>query len=153
MNPRSDDGKSARTRKRILDAAAHVLARNGCAGTRLSDIAAIARVRTPAIYYYFDSREALVEEVVTIGMVRNLDHVRAAVAAAPETASAMDRLCAAVEAHLRVVLRSSDYTVAAVRNTTQLPPAIRARHVAEQRATSTYGGSSSRRRDAPVSIC
>jgi len=52
--------------------------------------------------------------------------------AAPETASAMDRLCAAVEAHLRVVLRSSDYTVAAVRNTTQLPPAIRARHVAEQ---------------------
>ncbi|MEU7812832.1 TetR/AcrR family transcriptional regulator [Pseudonocardia sp. NPDC049154] len=127
-----ESAKSARTRQRILDAAASVLARQGYAGTRLVDIAAIAGVRAPAVYYYFDSRERLVEEVVTAGMVRNLDHVRAAIDALPADTSAMDRICTAVEAHLHVVLRVSDYTIAAVRNTSQLPPDLRERHLAEQ---------------------
>jgi len=44
------ESKSARTRKRILDAAAYVLSRKGYAGTRLSDVAELAKLQTPAIY-------------------------------------------------------------------------------------------------------
>jgi TetR/AcrR family transcriptional regulator, cholesterol catabolism regulator len=51
--------KSARTRSRILDAAAHVLSVKGYAGTRLSDVADYAELQAPAIYYYFASREDL----------------------------------------------------------------------------------------------
>ena len=54
--------KSARTRDRILDAAAHVLSRKGYAGTRLTDVADRAAIQAPAIYYYFPSRDDLIEE-------------------------------------------------------------------------------------------
>ncbi|MBN9758243.1 Transcriptional regulator, TetR family [Pseudonocardia sp. Ae406_Ps2] len=129
---RGSGEKAARTRRRILDATASLLATRGYAGTRLSDVARLAGVRPPAIYYYVDSREDPVEQVVVAGMVRNLEHVRARVQELPATASAMDRICCAVEAHLQAVLRISDYTVAAVRTTAQLPPQVRDRQLAEQ---------------------
>ncbi|HEY2207519.1 MAG TPA: TetR/AcrR family transcriptional regulator [Pseudonocardia sp.] len=126
--------KSARTRERILDAAATVLARNGYAGTRLSDIAQIAQVQAPALYYYFASREELIEEVVTLGMSTALRHVEEALAALPPDATGLDRICAAVGAHLEVVLRLSDYASAAIRNGPQLPMEMRRRQLAEQRS-------------------
>lgn len=129
----SDDTKSARTRRRILEAAAHVLSRRGYAGTRLAEIAEIAGLRVPAIYYYFPNRDAVVEEVTTVGVRRTREHVAAAVAALPDDATAMDRLVAAASAHLACLLRESDYAAAAMRNATGLPPAIRAAGLAEER--------------------
>jgi TetR/AcrR family transcriptional regulator, cholesterol catabolism regulator len=48
-SPRSGEAgsKSARTRQRILDAAAYVLSRKGYAGTRLSDVAGQAEIQAP----------------------------------------------------------------------------------------------------------
>jgi AcrR family transcriptional regulator len=126
--------KSARTRQRILDAAADVLNRNGYASTRLSDIAELAQVQAPALYYYFASREELIEEVVTLGMTRALTHVTDALAELPPEATHLDRICTAVGAHLEVVLRLSDYASAAIRYGPQLPADMRERQLAEQRA-------------------
>ena len=127
------DSKSARTRRRILEAAAHVLSRSGYAGTRLSEIAALAELRVPAIYYYFPTRDAVVEEVTTVGVRRTREHVAAAVAALPEDATPMDRLVTAASAHLEIMLRESDYARAAMRNAAQLPPTLRAAGLAEER--------------------
>ena len=63
----SESSKSARTRRRILGAAAEVLNHNGYSGTWLSDIAERAQIQAPALYYYFASREELIEEVGTPG--------------------------------------------------------------------------------------
>jgi AcrR family transcriptional regulator len=130
----TESSKSARTRQRILDAAAKVLNRNGYAGTRLSDIAELAQVQAPALYYYFASREELIEEVVTVGMARALTHVTDALDELPPQASKLDRISAAVGAHLEVVLRLSDYASAAIRYGPQLPADMRERQLAEQRA-------------------
>jgi len=130
---RTEPSKSARTRERILDAAAKVLNRNGYAGTRLSDIAELAQVQAPALYYYFTSREQLIEEVVMLGMARAFEHVTEMLAALPAEATGLDRICAAVGAHLEVVLRLSDYSSAAIRNGPQLPTDLRERQLAEQR--------------------
>jgi TetR/AcrR family transcriptional regulator, cholesterol catabolism regulator len=129
-----DRSKSARTRQRILDAAAQVLNRNGYAGTRLSEIAELAQIQAPALYYYFASREELIEEVVLLGMARALEHVTETLAALPAQATGLDRICAAVGAHLEVVLRQSDYASAAIRHGPQLPAEMRERQLAEQRA-------------------
>jgi AcrR family transcriptional regulator len=126
--------KSARTRERILAAAAKVLNRNGYAGTRLSDIAELAEVQAPALYYYFSSREDLIEEVVTLGQRRTVEHVRTALDALPAGVSPMDRICEAVGAHLEVGLHLSDYASATIRNGGQLPPEMRERQLAEQRS-------------------
>jgi AcrR family transcriptional regulator len=127
--------KSDRTRRRILDAAAELLSRKGFDGTRLSEIAALAELRVPAVYYYFDSREATLEEVVTIGGRRVLENVRARLAALPPTVTALDRVIAAFGAHVEMVLEESTYTAAALHTLGRLPPDIRARQLAQQQET------------------
>jgi AcrR family transcriptional regulator len=123
--------KSAQTRMRILNAAAHVLSRKGNAGTRLSDVADQARLQAPAIYYYFPSREALVEEVMWTGIWLMREHVGQVLAALPPGTGAMERIDAAVAAHLRYALDISDYTTAAIRNAGQVPDDILIRYSAE----------------------
>jgi TetR/AcrR family transcriptional regulator, cholesterol catabolism regulator len=126
------ESKSARTRTRILDAAAHVLSIKGYAGMRLSDVAEYAELQAPAIYYYFPSREDLIEEVMWAGIADMRDHFLDVLAGAPADASAMDKIMMGVEAHLRHELEISDYTTASIRNAGQLPENIRKRQIAEE---------------------
>ena len=98
------DSKSAQTRARILDAAAHVLSVKGYAGLRLTDVAEQAELQAPAIYYYYPSRDDLIEEVMWVGIADTREHVAAVLDALPPESSAMDRMLAAVEAHLRHTL-------------------------------------------------
>ena len=126
------DSKSALTRRRILDAAAHVLSVKGYAGLRLTDVANEAELQAPAIYYYFPGREDLIEEVMWAGIAEMREHLRGVLDAMPAKASAMDRLLVAVEAHLRHALEISDYTTASIRNAGQVPDAIRKRQILEE---------------------
>jgi AcrR family transcriptional regulator len=126
--------KSARTRRRILDAAAHVLSVKGYAGTRLSDVGDYAELQAPAIYYYFASRDDLIEEVMYSGIADMRKHLQDVLDALPPDASAMDKILAAVEAHLRHELELSDYASATIRNSRQIPEPLRARQLKEDAA-------------------
>lgn len=130
------DSKSARTRARILDAAAHVLSAKGFAGTRLSDVAEHAEIQAPAIYYYFGSREELIEEVMYCGVAELRKHVQDALNDLPPETSPLDRIMTAVEAHLRHELEISDYATASIRNSGQIPQHLRARQLKEE---TSYG--------------
>lgn len=130
------NSKSARTRERILDAAAYVLSRKGYAGTRLSDVADQAELQAPAIYYYFGSRDDLIEEVMWSGIAHMREHMTKVLAALPPGQDPLDRIDAAVEAHLRYCLEISDYTTASIRNAGQVPESIAVRYEAE---ASQYG--------------
>lgn len=126
------DSKAAQTRARILDAAAHVLSVKGYAGLRLNDVAAHADLQAPAIYYYYPSRDELIEEVMWVGIADMRKHVAAVLDALPAEAPPMDRLLAAVEAHLRHALEISDYATASIRNAGQVPLNIRKRQIQEE---------------------
>jgi TetR/AcrR family transcriptional regulator, cholesterol catabolism regulator len=126
--------KSARTRGRILNAAAHVLSVKGYAGTRLSDVAEYAELQAPAIYYYFASRDDLIEEVMYAGIADMRKHLQGVLDALPPEASPMDKILAAVEAHLRHELELSDYASASIRNAGQIPERLRARQLKEEAA-------------------
>jgi AcrR family transcriptional regulator len=129
--------KSDRTRERILNAAADVLSRNGYAGTRLSDIAEVAELQAPAIYYYFPSREDVIEEVIRVGQRLTIDHVVVALDALPAETPIVDRILAAVAAHLEVVLTRSKYASASIRNMSQLPADMRERQLELRREYGT----------------
>jgi|SRR5262252_2677456 len=58
---------SEETRKRIVEAAARVLARNGVASTSVKDIAAEAGVAPGLVHYYFRTKEELVAAAVEAG--------------------------------------------------------------------------------------
>ncbi len=124
--------KSSLTRTRILDAAARVLSERGYAGLRLTDVAAAAELQAPAIYYYFSSRDELIEEVMWSGLADMREHVAAVLEDVPDGTPAMDRLLIAAEAHLRHELEVSDYTTASIRNAGQIPPPIRKRQLLEE---------------------
>lgn len=113
-----------------------MLSRQGYAGTRLTDVAEQAEIQAPAIYYYFPSREDLIEEVMWSGIAHMIDHVQAQLDRMSLEATAMDRIEVAVESHLRYELEISDYTSAAIRNAGQIPEQIRLRYNAE---ASRYG--------------
>lgn len=133
LNSRHVTTDSSPTRDRILDAAASVLSQRGYAGTRLSEIASIAGIQAPALYYYFDSRDALIEEVMRVGSARTRTFVADFVGELPPDATALARVKAAIEAHLRLILTMSDYATAATRNARQVPEKIRDVQLEEQR--------------------
>ena len=131
---KTEPTKSERTRERLLLAAATTLSRLGYAGLRLVDVGEEAGVQAPAIYYYWPSREQLIEEVVTVGTIRLREYVEAALAAAPAEAAALDRLDIAIDAHLRQLMSESAFAHAVIRNAGRLPAAIRSRQIVEERA-------------------
>ncbi|MDV8070906.1 TetR/AcrR family transcriptional regulator [Rhodococcus sp. IEGM 1366] len=119
------DTKAARTRVRIMDATARVLGRRGFARTPLSEIAKEAGLQAAAIYYHFTSREELIETVIREGTVQVNNHVRHELAGLPARTDPLDKIAVAVSAHLQVALGLSDYIIAAVRNSRQLPDYMR----------------------------
>jgi len=126
--------KSEVTRAGILDAAARVLRTRGYSGGTLQDIAAESGLKAGSLYYHFDSRERLVEEVMAVGLARARAAVESRIAELPVRATALDRLKAAIEAHLLMTVEQEDYTSATIKLIWQVPPEIRERQLAEQRA-------------------
>lgn len=125
--------KSELTRLRILDAAAYVLGQNGYAGTKLADVAKRADIQSSTLYYYFESREELVLAVLLAGSERVRLHMQDVLANAPKTITPLERVCLAVEAHLRYILEISQYTEAAIRNAGSLPKKLEAQVAEEQK--------------------
>jgi AcrR family transcriptional regulator len=104
-------GKAAATRRRLLDAAAQVLAQKGFAGMRLSDVGEVAGVQAPAIYYHFSNKEDLASEVFVSGLVRCRVMLENTLKS-HEDDDPLERLAIAIDAHLRMTARQSDYALA-----------------------------------------
>ena len=135
--PPAPTTKSARTRARILDAAAAVFRAEGYSA-RLSDIAERAGIQTGSLYYHFSSREELVAEILRLGIENAWEHVRRAVDSMPPDAAPLDRLAVAIRAHTMAVLELSDYASAQARIVGQVPAAVASVHHREQRAYGRY---------------
>ncbi len=132
--PKYRQRKSEATRQRILDAAARSFLHKGIAASRLADIAEAAGTQAGSLYYHFDSKEELLEQVLDIGVQRIADHVRERLAALPADAGHRARIAAAIEGHLSMMLLHGDYTSANIRILGHAPPDVRARHIEQQRA-------------------
>jgi AcrR family transcriptional regulator len=90
-------------------------------------------MQAPTIYYYFESRESLIEEVIYTGTVKLREFVKAALDAAPADATPLEHLDLAIEAHLRLLMSESGFAHAHIRNLGQLPDSMRARQLPEER--------------------
>lgn len=119
--------KSAATQRRILDATARVLIDVGYSATRLTDIADIAGVQAGSIYYYFASRESLIEEVLRYGVQFTQAHVRATVEAVAAGATPGERISAAIDGHLEAVMELGALSSAHVHAFDQVPPDMQER--------------------------
>jgi AcrR family transcriptional regulator len=133
----AQETKSARTRRRILDAAAAVFSEQGY-GARLSDIAERAGMKAGSLYYHFESREDLVGEVLRLGIQRSWDEVALAVGRLPSAAKPLERLAAAIRAHTKAIVGRSAYASAQARIVSQLPPDLARSHRKDMRQYGEY---------------
>ncbi|MDB5714826.1 MAG: transcriptional regulator, TetR family [Sphingomonadales bacterium] len=131
-------GKAALKRQRIIDAAAAVFRRRGYAQATLSEIATEAGTQAGSLYYYFDSREQLVEEVLTYSMLRLRARVSTAVAQLPPEADALDRLVTVIRTQVLCVLNRDDYEIAYQKIHDQVTDDMRDRIAHEARAFARY---------------
>jgi AcrR family transcriptional regulator len=115
-----------------------VLLEKGYAGARLADIADRADLQAGSLYYYFSSKEQLVEEVLRYGVDWTHAHVRAAVSQLPDSATPGDRLEAAAHAHLEAMLELGDMAPAHVRTFPQVSPDMQERLRPMRRAFGNY---------------
>jgi AcrR family transcriptional regulator len=87
----------------ILDAAVALFSDRGYEATTMQDVATRVGMTAPALYHYFDSKQALLYQVIEI----NLERILARLAEpAPDRSTAADRLAAFVRAHVRFQLET-----------------------------------------------
>jgi TetR/AcrR family transcriptional regulator, cholesterol catabolism regulator len=129
--------KSEKSRDLILESAARLFRRQGFSATTLREIAATARIKAGSIYYYFDSKEAILDEVLDRGLRHVFESVKAAVEGADQS-SHRRRIALAIEAHLVALLETSDFTSANIRIYGQLPEHLKKPQRPLRRAYARY---------------
>jgi AcrR family transcriptional regulator len=129
--------KSERSRDSILGAAAKLFRRQGYSATTLRQIAAMAEIKAGSVYYYFDSKEQILNEVLHLGLSAVFDAVKKALRDAGEV-SHRRRIGLAIEAHLSALLEASDFTSANILIYGQLPEALKKPHRPLRRAYAKY---------------
>lgn len=110
----------------VLDRAVGLFAQRGFAGTSLKDVADAVGLSRPAIYYYFASKDALLEELltgVTVSAARILDSVEKRSDLSP-----IEKIGAAARDLVLWVTERRLHFIAIDRSENELPPAILARH-------------------------
>jgi AcrR family transcriptional regulator len=129
--------KSEKSRDSILEAAAKLFRRQGYSATTLRQIAATAEIKAASIYYYFDSKEAILNEVLHRGLLSVFEAVKTALKQAGKV-SHRRRIGLAIEAHLVALLEASDFTSANIRIYGQLPENLKKPHRPLRRAYAKY---------------
>jgi TetR/AcrR family transcriptional regulator, cholesterol catabolism regulator len=129
--------KSEKSRDSILEAAAKLFRRQGYSATTLRQIAGMADIKAGSIYYYFDSKEAILDEVLEQGLYRIFEAVKTALKKAGKV-SHRRRIGLAIESHLAALLEASDFTSANIRIYGQLPEHLKKRHRPLRRAYAKY---------------
>lgn len=110
----------------VLDRAVSLFAERGFAGTSLKDVADAVGLSRPAIYYYFPSKDALLEELlvgVTVSAARIFESVDKRT-----DITAIEKIGAAAHALVLWVTDRRLQFIAIDRSENELPPAILARH-------------------------
>ena len=121
--------KAMVTRQRILDAAAAIFARKGYSLTLLSDIAERAGMHLTALYYYYDTKESLVSDLICYVPARTLNALQQTLEALPRESTHRQRLETAFAVYLDSILRDdvyvrADHRIAAQISTKLRKPAI-----------------------------
>jgi len=107
---------------------------HGYAAVSLRAIAARAGMQGGSLYHHFRGKEAIVTEVLDLGIRRVHEAVECALAGLPPDAGIEETIHAAVAAHLEALLTHSDFTSANVRIFGQVPAGVREGHMAVRRA-------------------
>jgi len=104
--------KSDATRQRVLDVTSDLFRRNGYQATSMRDIAAAVGMKSGSLYYYYDSKEALLAAILNDTIDAHLAMVRQAVDALPANATVRQKFDTAFQVSVKIISDSGDMAVA-----------------------------------------
>jgi len=104
--------KSAATRQRVLEVSSDLFRRNGYQATSMRDIANAVAMKSGSLYYYYDSKEALLAAILNDKIDAHLATVKGAVDALPADASARQKFDVAIAVTVRIITEAGDMAVA-----------------------------------------
>jgi TetR/AcrR family transcriptional regulator, cholesterol catabolism regulator len=126
--------KAKQKREKIVTAAARVFNRRGFGAVTMAEVAREAETFAGSLYYYFASKDDLVEEVLNLGIAQLAETVTTTVGRLPESMSPIDRLRAAIKVHFFAAIERDEFVMAYWKIADQVPDAIRARQIEKQKA-------------------
>ena len=123
--------KADRTRARLIEVATQLVQEHGSDEVTVRRIAAAAKIEAGSIYYPFASRDRILRAVLERGVGNAREEVLAAIAGAGPDSSPLQRLRAALGAHLNYTLRHHfSSRLKAIR---RLPQRLRDHHMQQER--------------------
>jgi len=111
----ASEKKSEATRQRIHAVTAELFHRKGYLSTSMRDIAAAAGMKSGSLYYYYESKEALLAAILNEGIDETIAALKAALAELPHGSSVRSRFKAAMVTAMRRIANSGDMAVASSR--------------------------------------
>src|SRR3546814_13994070 len=95
-------------------------------------------IKAASIYYYFRSKDEIVEEVLNLGTLRVFEAVRHMVDNLPPETSFREKLTLALRTHLTLLHTQGDYTAANIRLYPEAPAHVVERHMSLRRSYGQY---------------
>ncbi len=104
---RSHPGGTTNTERRILEIAWDLLVEGGIESLSMRAVAAKVGISATAIYYYFDSKQDLVDRIVVLGIRHVHKYLQQAIARQP--AGSLEKLLVLAEAYIRFAHENQQY--------------------------------------------
>lgn len=134
IKPQADETKAETSRRQVLSAAARLMRQQGYSATTLRQIADSVGLKAGSIYYHFDSKEQIIDEILDLGITTVHSAVERAIEARGPNAPARERIEAAVTAHLRALFEHGDFASVNMRIYGLIPEEIRERNTRRREA-------------------
>lgn len=112
--------KSELTRERVLSVTSELFRTNGYKTTSMRDIAAAVGMKSGSLYYYYDSKEALLAAILNDNIDATIKCLREAVDSLPPGTSVREKFHAAVRAAVKTVADAGDMAVASAKTLSYL---------------------------------
>ncbi|GAA0333304.1 TetR/AcrR family transcriptional regulator [Sphingomonas oligophenolica] len=112
--------KSDATRMRVLEVTSDLFRRKGYQATSMRDIATAVGMKSGSLYYYYESKEALLAAILNDNIDAHLAVVREAIAALPEGATARQKFDVAVAVSVKIISEAGDMAVASAQTLSHL---------------------------------
>ena len=123
--------KAERTKARLIEVAKRLYQEHGSDHVTVRRIAAAAKIEAGSIYYHFSSRDEIMRAVLESGVGGAQHEVLQAIAEAGADSSPLERLRAALGAHLKYTLR--EHFSSRLKSIRRLPKRLREHHMQQER--------------------
>ena len=122
------------SRDKVLAAAVQVFSEKGYAGATMREVARVAGLSAGSLYYYFSSKELMMEAVINVSINNVSKTVLNAIAVQPPSASYSEKIKVAIKAHLQGILSSGANAVISRYLWVQIPDEVKRKHFIAQSA-------------------